>query len=132
MRRCLECECNRYYEAKEYSVTTLLDSEDRPIQRSEQQLGLGRCICSHSKKDHEPGWLGRPLVRAGRGGPVLFNRSLLILGPLALLIGTAGGSITVNGKAEPSKLTVLVEVAVAVVLLAAASPVFHRRKRLRR
>jgi hypothetical protein len=35
----------------------------------------------------------------------------------------------VNGKAEPSGLTVLIEVAVALALLTAASPVFRRRSR---
>jgi hypothetical protein len=129
MRRCLECDCNRYGEAKQYTITTMLDSDDRPISSNEQQLALGRCICGHRKKEHEPGWFGQPLVRAGRDGPVLFNRSLLLLGPLALIIGTSGGSITVNGKAEPSGLTVLIEVAVALALLTAASPVFRRRSR---
>ena len=129
MRRCLECECNRYYEAKQYTTTTMLDSDDRPISSNEQQLSLGHCTCGHRKKEHEPGWFGQPLIRAGRGGPILFNRSLLLLGPLALIIGTSGGTITVNGKAESTGLTVLIEVVVTLALLAAASPLFHRRSR---
>ena len=112
MRRCLECECDGYTAAREYLGPITQDSEGRI--HPPGQVATGRCAgCSHYKNDHEPGWLGRPLIRTGRGGRVLFSRWLL-LGPLALIIGTSGGTITVNGKAESSGLTVLIEVAVAL------------------
>jgi hypothetical protein len=85
------------------------------------------CECYHHKSEHRPGWFGRPLIRMGRGGPVLFNRSLLILGPLALSVISAGNHTiteTVNGKTHIVSALIprLVATFIALLILAASSP----------
>jgi hypothetical protein len=84
------------------------------------------CGCWHPKSDHWPGWFGRPLIRAGRAGPVIFTRALLILGPLALIVMSLGGSVTesANGKTHviSSSVPRVIESVVAAALLAASSP----------